>query len=99
MTRLLEILISLAIVLGLYLVIALVLPSKRHLVEKIETNRKLSPDSEGMTAQHLICQYFRQLVAKCRCDLRPDIFQLQAVIRCALKGLVDNGIRTNRCPE
>jgi hypothetical protein len=42
MTRLLEILISLAIVLGLYLVIALVLPSKRHLVEKIETNRKLT---------------------------------------------------------
>ena len=42
MTRLLEILISLAIVLGLYLVVALVLPSKRHLVEKIETNRKLT---------------------------------------------------------
>lgn len=42
MTRLLEILISLAIVLGLYLVVALVLPSKRHLVEKAETNRKLT---------------------------------------------------------
>jgi len=42
MTRLLEILISLAIVLGLYLAVALVLPSKRHLVEKIETNRKLT---------------------------------------------------------
>ena len=42
MTRLLEILISLAIVLGLYLVVALVLPSKRHLVEKVETNRKLT---------------------------------------------------------
>lgn len=42
MTRLLEILISLAIVVGLYLVVALVLPSKRHLVEKIETNRKLT---------------------------------------------------------
>ena len=42
MTRLLEILISLAIVLGLYLVVALVLPSKRHLVEKIATNRKLT---------------------------------------------------------
>ncbi|QIL21097.1 SRPBCC family protein [Thermomonas sp. HDW16] len=42
MTRLLEILISLAIVLGLFLVVALVLPSKRHLVEKIETNRKLT---------------------------------------------------------
>ncbi len=42
MTRLIEILISLAIVLGLYLVVALVLPSKRHLVEKTETNRKLT---------------------------------------------------------
>ena len=42
MTRLIEILISLAIVLGLYLVVALVLPSKRHLVEKVETNRKLT---------------------------------------------------------
>ncbi len=42
MTRLLEILISLAIVLGLYLAVALVLPSKRHLVEKTETNRKLT---------------------------------------------------------
>ncbi len=42
MTRLLEILISLAIVVGLYLVVALVLPSERHLVEKVETNRKLT---------------------------------------------------------
>jgi hypothetical protein len=42
MTRLLEILISLAIVLGLFVVVALVLPSKRHLVEKVETNRKLT---------------------------------------------------------
>lgn len=42
MTRLLEILISLVIVVALYLVVALVLPSKRHLVEKIETNRKLT---------------------------------------------------------
>jgi len=42
MTRLLEILISLAIVVALYLAVALVLPSKRHLVEKIETNRKLT---------------------------------------------------------
>jgi hypothetical protein len=39
---LLEILISLAIVLGLFVVVALVLPSKRHLVEKVETNRKLT---------------------------------------------------------
>ncbi len=42
MTRLIEILISLAIVVVLYLAVALVLPSKRHLVEKIETNRKLT---------------------------------------------------------
>jgi hypothetical protein len=42
MTRLLEILISLAIVAALYLLVALVLPSSRHLVEKIETNRKLT---------------------------------------------------------
>lgn len=42
MTRLLEILISLAIVVALYLVVGLVLPSSRHLVEKIETNRKLT---------------------------------------------------------
>lgn len=42
MTRLIEILISLAIVAALYLVVALVLPSQRHLVEKIETNRKLT---------------------------------------------------------
>ena len=42
MTRLLEIPISLAIVAGLFLVVALVLPSSRHLVEKVETNRKLT---------------------------------------------------------
>ena len=42
MTRLLEILISLAIVFTLYLVVGLVLPSSRHLVEKVETNRKLT---------------------------------------------------------
>jgi hypothetical protein len=42
MTRLLEILISLAIVVALYLVVGLVLPSSRHLVEKTETNRKLT---------------------------------------------------------
>ena len=42
MTRLLEILISLAIVAGLFLGVALVLPSSRSLVEKVETNRKLT---------------------------------------------------------
>jgi len=42
MTRLLEILISLLIVFTLYLVVGLLLPSSRYLVEKTETNRKLT---------------------------------------------------------
>ena len=42
MTRLLEILISLAIVLALFLVVGLLLPSSRHIEEKVETNRKLT---------------------------------------------------------
>ncbi len=42
MTRFIEILISLAIVAGLYLIVALALPSERHLSEKIETNRKMT---------------------------------------------------------
>lgn len=42
MTRLLEILISLAIVAALFLIVGLVLPSSRFMVEKIETNRKLT---------------------------------------------------------
>ena len=50
MTRLLEILISLAIVAGLYLLVALVLPSSRHLVEKVETNRKLTIAFDSMNS-------------------------------------------------
>ncbi len=42
MTRLLEILIALAIVLALFLVVGLVLPSKRHLIESAETNRRMT---------------------------------------------------------
>lgn len=42
MTRLLEILISIAIVATLFVLVGLVLPSSRHLSEKIETNRKLT---------------------------------------------------------
>jgi hypothetical protein len=42
MTRLIEVLISLAIVAALFLVISLVLPSSRHLTEKIETNRRMT---------------------------------------------------------
>lgn len=42
MTRLLEILISLAIVAALFLIVGLVLPSSRYLVERVETNRKLT---------------------------------------------------------
>lgn len=42
MTRLIEILIALAIVVALFLVIGLLLPSSRHLQEEVETNRKMS---------------------------------------------------------
>lgn len=42
MTRLIEILISLAIVAALFLLVGLVLPSSRHLSEKVETNRKMT---------------------------------------------------------
>ncbi|MFC7300493.1 SRPBCC family protein [Cognatiluteimonas weifangensis] len=42
MTRLIEILISLAIVTALFLVVGLVLPSSRHIDEKVETNRKMT---------------------------------------------------------
>ena len=42
MTRLIEILISLAIVAVLFLIVGLVLPSSRYLVERVETNRKLT---------------------------------------------------------
>lgn len=41
MNRLLEVLISLAIVAAIFLVVALVLPSKRHLTETVETNRRI----------------------------------------------------------
>ncbi len=40
MTRLIEFLISLAIVAALFLVVGIVLPSSRHVSEKVETNRK-----------------------------------------------------------
>lgn len=40
MTRLIEILISLAIVAALFLIVSLVLPTKRHVSESVETNRK-----------------------------------------------------------
>ena len=42
MTRLLEFLIALALVLALFVVVGLVLPSKRHLVESTETNRRMT---------------------------------------------------------
>ncbi len=42
MTRLLEILISLAIVAALFIIVGLVLPSSRYLAERVETNRKLT---------------------------------------------------------
>lgn len=42
MTRLFEILISLAIVAALFLVVGVLLPSTRHLEESVETNRKMT---------------------------------------------------------
>jgi hypothetical protein len=42
MTRLIEILISFAIVAALMLIVGVVLPSSRHLSESVETNRKLT---------------------------------------------------------
>lgn len=42
MTRLIEFLIALALVLALFLVVGLVLPSKRHLEESVETNRRMT---------------------------------------------------------
>jgi len=42
MTRLIEIVIALALVLALFLVIGLVLPSERHLEESVETNRRMT---------------------------------------------------------
>ena len=41
MTRLIEILISLAIVFVLFLVVGVFLPSSRFISEKVETNRKI----------------------------------------------------------
>lgn len=52
MTRLLEILISLAIVAGLYLIVALILPSQRHLSEKTETNRKMTIVFDSLNSLH-----------------------------------------------
>lgn len=42
MTRLYEFLIALAIVLALFLLVGLVLPSERHLEESVETNRRMT---------------------------------------------------------
>ena len=42
MTRLIEILISLAIVAALFVIVGIVLPSSRHVSESIETNRKMT---------------------------------------------------------
>jgi len=52
MTRLLEILISLLIVFTLYLVVGLLLPSSRFLVEKAETNRKLTIVFDTLNSFH-----------------------------------------------
>jgi Tfp pilus assembly protein PilE len=52
MTRLIEVLISLAIVAVLFLVVSLVLPSSRHLSEKTETNRKMTIVYDTLNSLH-----------------------------------------------
>src|SRR5690606_19864600 len=42
MTRLIELLISLAIVLALFLIVGFLLPSSRHFETSVETNRKMT---------------------------------------------------------
>src|SRR6476659_2520926 len=42
MTRLLEILISIAIVFALFVIVGIFLPSSRHLSESVQSNRKVS---------------------------------------------------------
>lgn len=42
MTRLIELVIALALVLALFVVVGLVLPSERHLQESVETNRRMT---------------------------------------------------------
>ena len=49
MTRLIEILISLAIVAVLFLIVGIVLPSSRHVSESIETNRKMTIVRDTLT--------------------------------------------------
>lgn len=49
MTRLIEILISLAIVAVLFLIVGIVLPSSRHVQETIETNRKMTIVRDTLT--------------------------------------------------
>jgi hypothetical protein len=49
MTRLIEILISLAIVAALFILVGIVLPSSRHVSESIETNRKMTIVRDTLT--------------------------------------------------
>ncbi|PAL05086.1 polyketide cyclase, partial [Staphylococcus hominis] len=42
MTRIIEFLIALGIVAGLFVIIGVVLPGERHITESIETNRKMT---------------------------------------------------------
>ena len=74
MTRLIEILISLAIVLGLYLVVALVLPSKRHLVEKVETNRKLTIVFDSLNSLRRFKEDVRQVAQGFECGIGLESF-------------------------
>lgn len=52
MTRLIEVLISLAIVAVLFLAVSLVLPSSRHLSEKVETNRRMTIVYDTLNSLH-----------------------------------------------
>lgn len=52
MTRLIEILISLAIVAVLFVLVSLVLPSHRHLSKDVETNRKLTVVYDTLNSLH-----------------------------------------------
>ena len=52
MTRLIEILISLAIVAVLFLIVGIALPSSRHVTESIETNRKMTIVRDTLNNPH-----------------------------------------------
>ncbi|HEY0332179.1 MAG TPA: polyketide cyclase [Stenotrophomonas sp.] len=52
MTRIIEFLIALGIVAGLFVVVGLVLPSERHMSESVETNRKMTIVYDTVNSLH-----------------------------------------------